>query len=55
MKEQEIIDMHGDEFFASFEKWMEGQTVGQNDDETTNFYEWDVDTFVTQYNSNFKL
>jgi hypothetical protein len=29
-----------------FKKWMYGQTVGVNEDGTTNYYDWDVEKFI---------
>lgn len=36
-----------------FWKWMRGQTMGLNDDGTTNVYECDVDRFI-RYDCNPK-
>ena len=57
---QEIMDEYGEEFFESFQKWMYGQTTGVIGDYPDgewepDYYRWDVDRFVSQYNENFRL
>lgn len=55
MREEEIIELYDEHTFNEFKKWLRGQTVGINDDGSTNYYKWDFDRFIDQYNSNFRL
>jgi len=32
--------------WREFVKWMSGQTLGLNEDGTTDFYDWDVERFI---------
>ncbi len=46
MKEIEVRTIVGEEHWDEFLKWMRGQTVGLNEDGSTEFYPWDVMKFV---------
>lgn len=46
MKEIEVRTIVGEEHWDEFLEWMEGQTMGLNEDGSTEFYPWDVRQFV---------
>lgn len=48
MKEQEVKSYIGTENWNTFLKFMEGQTVGVNNDGSTEFYDSDVERFCGQ-------
>lgn len=37
-----------------FQNWMQGQTVGANEDGSTNWYDWDVERFIKHRLRNTK-
>jgi hypothetical protein len=43
---QEVIDRIGICRLQEFYRFMKGQTVGLNDDESINYYECDVENFL---------
>ena len=45
MNEAEVKELVG-ERWEEFEKWMNGNTVGINDDGTIDYYRWDVERFL---------
>ncbi len=45
MKEQEVKDYIGEENWEDFCDWMCGQTMGINEDGSTDYYECDVEAF----------
>ena len=46
MNKEEVIKLIGEENWAKFGKWMNGQTVGISDDGQLNYYDWDVERFA---------
>lgn len=45
MKEIEVRTIVGEEHWEEFLKWMRGQTMGLNEDGSTEFYPWEVMKF----------
>jgi hypothetical protein len=45
MNEKEVKKEIGEDNWDAFLEWMRGQTVGMNEDGTTDFYECDVRAF----------
>ena len=48
MTEAQVKEIVGTALFPAFLKWMRGQTVGVNPDGSTDYYEVDVDGFISQ-------
>lgn len=46
MKDSEVELMIGKENWPAFREWMAGQTVGLNDDGSTDWYACDVERFA---------
>jgi hypothetical protein len=47
MNEKEVKEKIGESNWASFQKWMYGQTTGVTKDGKPDYFEWDVNSFVT--------
>ena len=45
LNEKEVKEFIGEDLWEEFLIWMHGQTVGMNDDESTNYYDYDVERF----------
>jgi len=45
MKEKKVKKIIGDENWEKFLEWMSGQTVGRNNDGSTDYFESDVKAF----------
>jgi len=53
MKKEEVIKRIGKEKWKKFAKFMQGQTVGLNDDGSFDYYECDVENFLRKPKDRF--
>lgn len=53
MTQEEVIERVGLENWEAFHQWMGGQTVSVNPDGSTNYYDWDVEAFVTKLDTGY--
>jgi len=53
MREKEVKEKIGKGNWDAFNRWMAGQTVGIYPDGSTNFYNHDVETFLTKLKTSY--
>jgi hypothetical protein len=53
MTEQQVKKKIGNKNWEKFCEWMTGQTIGLNEDGTTDFYECDVEAFMQKLKTGY--
>ena len=53
MRKEEVIKRIGKERWKEFLEFMRGQTIGINEDGSTNYYEQDVENFLRPSHRRF--
>jgi hypothetical protein len=53
MREAKIKEIIGEDNWEDFLKWMRGQTVSRYPDGEIDFYEWDVNAYITKLRTGY--